>query len=142
MAALGHHRYNSKVLYLHGIMSYSFLSDFLSNYAIHWWWNCFTNTVCSYKSLTILVRNLHYWCLKGSKYQKQSPRSVPRKRYSESMQQIYRRTRMPKSDLNKIVIEITLRHGCSPENLLHIFRTPFYKNTSGRLLLKYASACL
>ena len=33
-------------------------------------------------------------------------------------------------------IEITLRHGCSPVNLLHIFRTPFLKNTSGRLLLK------
>ena len=33
-------------------------------------------------------------------------------------------------------IEITLRHGCSPVNLLHIFRTPFSKNTSGRLLLK------
>ena len=25
-------------------------------------------------------------------------------------------------------IEITLRHGCSPVNLLHIFRTPFSKN--------------
>ena len=32
-------------------------------------------------------------------------------------------------------IEITLRDGCSPVNLLHIFRTPFPKNTSGRLLL-------
>ena len=32
-------------------------------------------------------------------------------------------------------IEITLRHRCSPVNLLHIFRTPFSKNTSGRLLL-------
>ena len=32
-------------------------------------------------------------------------------------------------------IEITLRHGCPPVNLLHIFRTPFTKNTSGRLLL-------
>ena len=32
-------------------------------------------------------------------------------------------------------IEITLRHGCSPVNLLHIFRTPFTKNTSGWLLL-------
>ena len=32
-------------------------------------------------------------------------------------------------------IEITLRHGCSPVNLLHIFRTPFAKNTSGRQLL-------
>ena len=30
--------------------------------------------------------------------------------------------------------EITLRHGCSPANLLYIFRTPSPKNTSGRLL--------
>ena len=27
-----------------------------------------------------------------------------------------------------------LQHGCSPVNLLHVFRTPFLKNTSGRLL--------
>ena len=33
-------------------------------------------------------------------------------------------------------IEITLRHGCSPVNLLHIFRTSFLKNTSGWLLLE------
>ena len=32
-------------------------------------------------------------------------------------------------------IEITLWHGCSPVNLLHIFRTIFSKNTSGWLLL-------
>ena len=32
-------------------------------------------------------------------------------------------------------IEITLRRGCFPVNLLHIFRTPFPKNTSGWLLL-------
>ena len=31
-------------------------------------------------------------------------------------------------------IEITLRHGCYPVNLLHIFRTSVPKNTSGRLL--------
>ena len=31
--------------------------------------------------------------------------------------------------------EITLRHGCSPVNLLHIFRTSFPRNTSGQLLL-------
>ena len=33
-------------------------------------------------------------------------------------------------------IEMTLRHGCFPVDLLHIFRTPFPKNTSGWLLLK------
>ena len=32
--------------------------------------------------------------------------------------------------LQRNFIEITLRHGCSPVNLLHIFRTPFAKKTS------------
>ena len=36
-------------------------------------------------------------------------------------------------------IEITFRHGCSPVNLLQIFRTPFSMNISGRLLLALAS---
>ena len=34
-------------------------------------------------------------------------------------------------------IEIALRHGCSDVNLLHFFRTPFLKNTSGWLLLSF-----
>ena len=38
-------------------------------------------------------------------------------------------------------IEITLWHGCSPVNLLRIFRTPFYKNTSGWLLLTIFLLC-
>ena len=45
---------------------------------------------------------------------------------------------MKKYDFNKVArnfIEITFRHGCSPVNLLHIFRTPFPKSTSGWLLL-------
>ena len=33
-------------------------------------------------------------------------------------------------------IEITFRHGCSPVNLQHIFRTPFLNDTSGTLLLR------
>ena len=45
--------------------------------------------------------------------------SILRKRCSENMH----------------FIEIALWHGCSPINLLHIFRTPFPKNTWGRLLL-------
>ena len=36
-------------------------------------------------------------------------------------------------------VEIALRHGRSPVNLLYIFRTPFLKNTSGRLLLNLIS---
>ena len=35
-------------------------------------------------------------------------------------------------------IEIALRHGYSPTNLLHILRKPFIKNTSERLLLPEA----
>ena len=57
--------------------------------------------------------------------QKQPSRGVLRKKCSENMQQVY----------ISIKLQITLRHGCSPVNLLHIFRTPFPKNTSGRLLL-------
>ena len=45
---------------------------------------------------------------------------------------------MPKCDFNKVAKELyrnrTL-HECSSVNLLHIFRTPFLKNASGRLLL-------
>ena len=36
-------------------------------------------------------------------------------------------------------IQITHGHGCSPVNLLHIFRTLFYRNTSGKLLLCFQS---
>ena len=43
----------------------------------------------------------------------------------ENMQQIYSRTPMPKCDFKKIV-----KQRCSPVNVLHIFRTPFPKNTS------------
>ena len=34
-------------------------------------------------------------------------------------------------------IEIALWYGCFPVNLLHIFRIPFPKNTSGGLLLAF-----
>ena len=72
--------------------------------------------------------------------QKQPSAGVLGKSCSENMQQIYKRTPMPKCDFNKVAlhcnfIEITLRHGCSPVNVLHMFRIPFLKNTSGRLLL-------
>ena len=39
---------------------------------------------------------------------------------------------MPKCDFNKVAKQ----HGCFPVNLLHIFRIPFPKNTSERLLLQ------
>ena len=72
---------------------------------------------------------------------KQPFRAVLWKRCFENMQQIYRGTPIPKCDFNKVsnFIEIVLRHGCSPVNLPHIFRTTFSKNTSGWLLLEIAS---
>ena len=54
-------------------------------------------------------------------YAEQPSRGVLRKIYSENIQSNF--------------IELTLQHGRSPVNLLHIFRTPFPKNTSGGLLL-------
>ena len=57
------------------------------------------------------------------KYQKQPSRGVLRQRCYENIQQIYWSA------------EVSLMHGHSSVNLLHIFRTPFPKNTSARLLL-------
>ena len=62
--------------------------------------------------------------------QKQQSRGVLRKRCSKNMQQIYRRTPMPKCDFNN-----AFWHGCSPVNLLHIFRKPSLRKTSEGLLL-------
>ena len=47
---------------------------------------------------------------------------------------------MPKCDFNKVTklffLKAHFRHAHSPVTLLHIFRTPFCKNTYGGLLLE------
>ena len=56
------------------------------------------------------------------------------------MQQIYRRNpcrSVLSIKLLRNFIEIAVRHGCSPVNLLDIFRIPFPMNTSGWLLLYF-----
>ena len=65
---------------------------------------------------------------------------VLRKRCSEKMQQIYRRTSISKCEFNKVALQlywnqISLLYECSLVNLLHVFRTPFSKNISKGLLL-------
>ena len=65
--------------------------------------------------------------VKTAHYQKQPSRAVLRKRCSENMQQIYRRTLMSKCR--------SAKHWCSPINLLHIFTIPFSKNMFEGLLL-------
>ena len=77
-----------------------------------------------------------------SNVQKHPTSGLLRKRCSENMQQIYRRHPCQSAisiKLQSNFIEITLQHGCSPVNLLHIFRAPFLGNTSGGLLLKFKS---
>ena len=77
--------------------------------------------------------------------QKQSSTGIFKKRCSENIQQIYRKIPTPKCDFNKVAycsfIESALWHGCSPVNLLHIFRTPFPKNNYELLLLYIVHYC-
>ena len=40
------------------------------------------------------------------KHQKEPLRGVPRKRCSENMQRIYRRTPVPKCDFNKVALQL------------------------------------
>ena len=71
---------------------------------------------------------------------KQPSKGVLKKRCSENMQQVCMTTPMPKCDFNDEIKlhnnEINLRYGCSPVNLLYIFRAPILKSTSGGLPLK------
>ena len=70
--------------------------------------------------------------------QKQPSRGVLSKRCYENMQQIYRRTSMPKCDFNKVAKQLYCNHTSarfSPIHLLYIFRTPFTKNTYEQLRL-------
>ena len=60
------------------------------------------------------------------------------KRCSENMQQIYRRTPFPKCNFNKVALELYLNHNSTwvfSCEFAVCFRTPFLKNSSGRLLL-------
>ena len=68
----------------------------------------------------------------------QSPIGVLRKMCSENTQHIYRENTQHIYRTTPIFgnfIATTLRHGCSPVTLLHIFRTPFPKITFGELML-------
>ena len=88
------------------------------------YFNCLLSFLISYifdKVITYLI-------------QKQPSRGILMKWCSQNMQQIYRGTLMPKCEFNKVYL-LKLRHWCSHVNLLHIFRTPFTKSTSGRLML-------
>ena len=46
---------------------------------------------------------------------------------------------IPETVTQSNFIEIALRHGCSPVNFLHTFRTPFPRNTSGGMFYQKTS---
>ena len=73
------------------------------------------------KAVLTKIANGFQAFLTGSKLQKQPSIGVLRKRCSENMQQIYRRTPVLKCDFNKVAIP--LWHRSSPLNLLHISNT-------------------
>ena len=91
----------------------------------------------TYFSSTVSNLNLKQNLINNSKklsdIQIQPSRGALKKRCSENIQQIYKRTHMSKLLCN--FTEILLRLGCSPLNLLYLFRTPPRKKTSGVLPL-------
>ena len=108
---------------------------------------CKATRVCYVMVLDILMTSNHnspclqglVWNQFGNTDSEAAVQDVLKKRCCENMQQIYTRPTMQKCNFNKVahqLIEITLRHGYSPVHLLHIFRTPFPRNTSGWLLLQ------
>ena len=90
--------------------------------------------VASYNSSLFSTKKMGIWNILSQR-QKQPFRGVVRKRCSENLQRIYRRTPMPKKDFNKVVKQLywncTLEwiFSCNTVNLLHVFRRPFSKNT-------------
>ena len=82
------------------------------------------------RDFTLTLLRYQDYILSKNIFQKQPSRGVHTKRCSENMLQIYKRTPMPKCDFNKVAIEITFRHGCSPVNLLcYIFSERLFLRT-------------
>ena len=52
------------------------------------------------------LREIFGTMVKTFQLPKQLSRGVPKKRCSENMQQIYRRTPMPKCDINKVALQL------------------------------------
>ena len=77
-------------------------------------------------------------CFCMNNIQKQPPIGVFTKRWSENIQQIYRRTPMPKCDFNKVAKRLYWNRTSAwvfSCKFAYIFRTPFPRSTYGWLLL-------
>ena len=132
-------RFKTNILFCWGrvvFFSYLIMSHFLFDHLI-WSYLLSDQTFSDMRFL------LSSWSQSLTYSQKQLSGCVLRKRCFENIHQIYRRTPMPKCGFNKVTsnfIEITLGwlggcDGCSPVNLLHIFKTPFPRNAFGGLPL-------
>ena len=81
--------------------------------------------------------------LKIRLYRSSHPEVFLEKRCSENMQQIYRRTPVPKCDFNKVALQLYSNHTSawvfSCKFAAYFQKTPFLKNTSGRLFLFLAN---
>ena len=84
----------------------------------------------------------------NSIFRKQLDRRIIRKNYKSSRPEVLRKgvlkiwTKLTGTLLCNF-IEVALRHGCSPVNLLHFFGTPSPRNTSEWLLLSFVNVfCL
>ena len=87
-------------------------------------------------------RKLIFWNIfRSAVFQKKHVyRGVPRKSCSESMQQIYRRTPVPKCDFNKVAKQLYSNHTLAwmfSCKFAAYFQNTFPKSTSGGLLLPF-----
>ena len=90
----------------------------------------------AYISFSILGIKFHVTF--GESYLKQPSRGGLKKLCSENMQQIYRRTSMPECDFNKVASKLYQNHTSAwvfSCKFATFFRTTFYNNTSGGLLV-------
>ena len=98
----------------------------------------FLVAVSGASELQICIPDIENLAIRRIGTKKQLPRGCLRKRCSENMQQIYRRTHLPKNDSNKVVLQ--LHQNCTSTwifscKFASYFRTPFPKNTFGWLFL-------
>ena len=84
-----------------------FLSAIFLNFVI---FITFTSGVCTGESINIFISLYYKKCLRENIIQKQPFKDVIKESYSENMQQIYRRTPMPKYDFNKVAMQIYWSH--------------------------------
>ena len=111
-----------------GCIMLSLIESFTPSFGISSFFTIFGKevkvSVLANSKVSVLLDLFLLWILPSQRekvLKKHPSRSVLRKRCSENLQSNF--------------IEITLRHGCSPVNLLYISKTPFPKSTSDRLIL-------